>query len=78
MIPTPGVGVQVLSRHIRLCAFDGTQVGLFLLYTKLFAILYFLKLLWCCSGKQVKEDILCSFFWFIFYSRLLLEQVYML
>nr|XP_046258424.1 nephrocystin-1 [Scatophagus argus] len=26
MIPTPGVGVQVLSRHIRLCAFDGTQV----------------------------------------------------
>uniref|UniRef100_A0A4W5LXL0 Nephronophthisis 1 n=1 Tax=Hucho hucho TaxID=62062 RepID=A0A4W5LXL0_9TELE len=25
-IPTPGVGVQVLSRHIRLCAFDGTQV----------------------------------------------------
>uniref|UniRef100_A0A3Q4MND3 Nephronophthisis 1 n=1 Tax=Neolamprologus brichardi TaxID=32507 RepID=A0A3Q4MND3_NEOBR len=26
MIPTPGVGVQVLSRHVRLCAFDGTQV----------------------------------------------------
>ncbi|XP_041644769.1 nephrocystin-1 isoform X2 [Cheilinus undulatus] len=26
MIPTPGVGVQVLSRHIRVCAFDGTQV----------------------------------------------------
>ncbi|KAF3841854.1 hypothetical protein F7725_023805 [Dissostichus mawsoni] len=26
MIPTPGVGVQVLSRHIRLCAFDKTQV----------------------------------------------------
>ncbi|PWA14060.1 hypothetical protein CCH79_00015795 [Gambusia affinis] len=26
MIPTPGVGVQVLSRHIRMCAFDGTQV----------------------------------------------------
>ncbi|XP_036980006.1 nephrocystin-1 isoform X2 [Acanthopagrus latus] len=26
MIPTPGVGVQVLSRHIRLCAFNGTQV----------------------------------------------------
>ncbi|XP_038593822.1 nephrocystin-1 [Micropterus salmoides] len=26
MIPTPGIGVQVLSRHIRLCAFDGTQV----------------------------------------------------
>lgn len=26
MIPTPGVGVQVLSRNIRLCAFDGTQV----------------------------------------------------
>ncbi|XP_034537223.1 nephrocystin-1 [Notolabrus celidotus] len=26
MIPTPGVGVQVLSRHIRICAFDGTQV----------------------------------------------------
>ncbi|XP_049592785.1 nephrocystin-1 [Syngnathus scovelli] len=25
-IPTPGVGVQVLSRHIRLCAFDGTRV----------------------------------------------------
>ncbi|XP_054654352.1 nephrocystin-1 isoform X2 [Dunckerocampus dactyliophorus] len=25
-IPTPGVGVQVLSRHIRLCAYDGTQV----------------------------------------------------
>uniref|UniRef100_A0A8C6UBR0 Nephronophthisis 1 n=1 Tax=Neogobius melanostomus TaxID=47308 RepID=A0A8C6UBR0_9GOBI len=25
-IPTPGVGVQVLSRHIHLCAFDGTQV----------------------------------------------------
>uniref|UniRef100_A0A667ZYM0 Nephronophthisis 1 n=1 Tax=Myripristis murdjan TaxID=586833 RepID=A0A667ZYM0_9TELE len=25
-IPTPGVGVQVLSRHVRLCAFDGTQV----------------------------------------------------
>lgn len=28
MIPTPGVGVQVLSRHIRLCASDGTQVFL--------------------------------------------------
>uniref|UniRef100_A0A672JW24 SH3 domain-containing protein n=1 Tax=Sinocyclocheilus grahami TaxID=75366 RepID=A0A672JW24_SINGR len=26
MIPPPGVGLQVLSRHIRLCAFDGTQV----------------------------------------------------
>ncbi|KAM4730467.1 LOW QUALITY PROTEIN: nephrocystin-1 [Anableps anableps] len=26
MIPTPGVGVQVLSRHIRMCAFDGTEV----------------------------------------------------
>ncbi|KAK2921650.1 nephrocystin-1 [Channa argus] len=26
MIPTPGVGVQVLSRHLRLCAFDGIQV----------------------------------------------------
>uniref|UniRef100_A0A3P8UE34 Nephronophthisis 1 n=1 Tax=Cynoglossus semilaevis TaxID=244447 RepID=A0A3P8UE34_CYNSE len=26
MIPTPGVGVQVLSRHVRLCAFDGNQV----------------------------------------------------
>ncbi|XP_069000392.1 nephrocystin-1 isoform X2 [Embiotoca jacksoni] len=26
MIPTPGVGVQVLSRHVRLCAFDGAQV----------------------------------------------------
>nr|XP_057914842.1 nephrocystin-1 isoform X2 [Doryrhamphus excisus] len=25
-IPTPGVGVQVLSRHIRVCAYDGTQV----------------------------------------------------
>ncbi|XP_061915506.1 nephrocystin-1 isoform X2 [Entelurus aequoreus] len=25
-IPTPGVGVQVLSRHMRLCAYDGTQV----------------------------------------------------
>lgn len=27
MIPTPGVGVQVLSRHIHICAFDGTKVG---------------------------------------------------
>ncbi|KAF7220260.1 nephrocystin-1 isoform X1 [Nothobranchius furzeri] len=26
MIPTPGVGVQVLSRHVCLCAFDGTRV----------------------------------------------------
>ncbi|XP_076016379.1 nephrocystin-1 [Genypterus blacodes] len=26
MIPTPGVGVQVLSRHIRLCAYDGNEV----------------------------------------------------
>ncbi|XP_053189594.1 nephrocystin-1 [Scomber japonicus] len=26
MIPTPGVGVQVLSRHIHICAFDGTKV----------------------------------------------------
>ncbi|XP_067310712.1 nephrocystin-1 isoform X3 [Pseudorasbora parva] len=26
MIPTPGVGLQVLSRHVRLCAFNGTQV----------------------------------------------------
>uniref|UniRef100_A0A3Q3WL50 SH3 domain-containing protein n=1 Tax=Mola mola TaxID=94237 RepID=A0A3Q3WL50_MOLML len=26
MIPAPGVGVQVLSRHIRLCASDRTQV----------------------------------------------------
>ncbi|CAL1577920.1 unnamed protein product [Knipowitschia caucasica] len=25
-IPTPGVGVHVLSRHIHLCAFDGNQV----------------------------------------------------
>uniref|UniRef100_A0A3B3ZG06 SH3 domain-containing protein n=1 Tax=Periophthalmus magnuspinnatus TaxID=409849 RepID=A0A3B3ZG06_9GOBI len=25
-IPTPGVGVQVLSRHVHLCAFDGNQV----------------------------------------------------
>ncbi|KAK7902108.1 hypothetical protein WMY93_018877 [Mugilogobius chulae] len=25
-IPTPGVGVQVLSRHIHLCAFDGNKV----------------------------------------------------
>ncbi|KAL0964560.1 hypothetical protein UPYG_G00325640 [Umbra pygmaea] len=25
-IPTPGVGVQVLSRHIHLCAFDGSKV----------------------------------------------------
>uniref|UniRef100_A0A3B3DHR8 Nephronophthisis 1 n=1 Tax=Oryzias melastigma TaxID=30732 RepID=A0A3B3DHR8_ORYME len=26
LIPTPGVGVQVLSRHVRMCAFDGSQV----------------------------------------------------
>ncbi|CAL8297963.1 unnamed protein product [Merluccius merluccius] len=26
MIAQPGVGVQVLSRHVRLCAFDGSQV----------------------------------------------------
>lgn len=26
MIPTPGVGLQVLSRHVRLCASDGTRV----------------------------------------------------
>ncbi|XP_077095532.1 nephrocystin-1 [Siphateles boraxobius] len=26
MIPTPGVGLQVLSRHVRLCAFNGTQI----------------------------------------------------
>lgn len=26
MIPPPGVGLQVLSRHIRLCAFNGTEV----------------------------------------------------
>ncbi|XP_056333066.1 nephrocystin-1 [Danio aesculapii] len=26
MIPSPGVGLQVLSRHVRLCAFNGTQV----------------------------------------------------
>ncbi|XP_064174203.1 nephrocystin-1 [Anguilla rostrata] len=26
MIPTPGVGVQVLSRHVRLCVFDGAKV----------------------------------------------------
>ncbi|CAF97041.1 unnamed protein product, partial [Tetraodon nigroviridis] len=26
MIPTPGVGLQVLSRHVRLCATDGTRV----------------------------------------------------
>ncbi|XP_006638545.2 nephrocystin-1 isoform X1 [Lepisosteus oculatus] len=26
MIPPPGVGVQVLSRHVRLCVFDGTRV----------------------------------------------------
>ncbi|XP_037321154.2 nephrocystin-1 [Pungitius pungitius] len=25
-IPSPGVGVHVLSRHVRLCAFDGSQV----------------------------------------------------
>ncbi|XP_066527295.1 nephrocystin-1 isoform X2 [Hoplias malabaricus] len=26
MIPSPGVGLHVLSRHIRLCAFNGTEV----------------------------------------------------
>ncbi|XP_062375418.1 nephrocystin-1 [Sardina pilchardus] len=26
MIPPPGVGLQVLSRHVRFCAFDGEQV----------------------------------------------------
>uniref|UniRef100_A0A8C2BXJ2 Nephronophthisis 1 n=1 Tax=Cyprinus carpio TaxID=7962 RepID=A0A8C2BXJ2_CYPCA len=26
MIPPPGVGLQVLSRHVRLCAFNGTQM----------------------------------------------------
>ncbi|XP_066553057.1 nephrocystin-1 isoform X2 [Amia ocellicauda] len=26
MIPPPGVGIQVLSRHVRLCVFDGTRV----------------------------------------------------
>ncbi|XP_076848182.1 nephrocystin-1 isoform X2 [Brachyhypopomus gauderio] len=26
LIPPPGVGLQVLSRHVRLCAFNGTQV----------------------------------------------------
>ncbi|XP_060789229.1 nephrocystin-1 isoform X2 [Neoarius graeffei] len=26
MIPPPGVGLRVLSRHIRLCAFNGTEV----------------------------------------------------
>uniref|UniRef100_A0AAR2KMI4 SH3 domain-containing protein n=1 Tax=Pygocentrus nattereri TaxID=42514 RepID=A0AAR2KMI4_PYGNA len=26
MIPPPGVGLQVLSRHVRLCAFNGTEV----------------------------------------------------
>ncbi|KAI4879068.1 hypothetical protein NFI96_022483, partial [Prochilodus magdalenae] len=26
MIPPPGVGLQVLSRHVRLCTFNGTQV----------------------------------------------------
>ncbi|XP_016090970.1 nephrocystin-1-like isoform X1 [Sinocyclocheilus grahami] len=26
MIPPPGVGLQVLSRHVRLCAFNGSQV----------------------------------------------------
>ncbi|CAL8259069.1 unnamed protein product [Lota lota] len=26
MIAQPGVGVQVISRHVRLCAFDGSQV----------------------------------------------------
>uniref|UniRef100_A0A8C9VIQ2 Nephronophthisis 1 n=1 Tax=Scleropages formosus TaxID=113540 RepID=A0A8C9VIQ2_SCLFO len=26
MIPGPGVGVQVLSRHVRLCVFDGVRV----------------------------------------------------
>ncbi|XP_030643339.1 nephrocystin-1 [Chanos chanos] len=26
MIPPPGVGLQVLSRHIRFCAFNGTEV----------------------------------------------------
>uniref|UniRef100_A0AAY4BXI3 SH3 domain-containing protein n=1 Tax=Denticeps clupeoides TaxID=299321 RepID=A0AAY4BXI3_9TELE len=26
MVPSPGVGLQVLSRHVRLCAFNGSQV----------------------------------------------------
>lgn len=26
MVPPPGVGLQVLSRHVRLCASNGTQV----------------------------------------------------
>ncbi|XP_061767277.1 nephrocystin-1 isoform X2 [Nerophis ophidion] len=32
-IPTPGVGVQVLSRHMRLCAYDGNQVDYILSMT---------------------------------------------
>ncbi|KAI5627290.1 nephrocystin-1, partial [Silurus asotus] len=26
MIPPPGVGLSVLSSHVRLCAFNGTEV----------------------------------------------------
>nr|XP_021526476.1 nephrocystin-1-like [Aotus nancymaae] len=28
MIPLPGMGIQVLSRHVRLCLFDGNKVSL--------------------------------------------------
>lgn len=51
MIPTPGVGVQVLSRHIRMCAFDGTQV------TGLFSVTYNIVILSVCNLFKLDRSV---------------------
>lgn len=45
MIPLPGVSIQVLSRHVRLCLFDGNRVSCLAVRKSLNEIWIFL-----CSG----------------------------
>lgn len=57
MIPTPGVGLQVLSRHVRLCASDGTRVFLHY-FPMIYNLSYCLHILqWTAVDLQVLSNI---------------------